>query len=292
MNPWINYHHLYYFKTIVEEQSVTKAAQKLRLGQSTLSTQLKQFEDSIGTSLFERKNKRLILSEQGRVAFEYAQQIFKMGSEMYEVLQDRARPARVHLQIGALDSIPKTLISSLVQSALKIEPCHVTIVEGGPDQMLRELQAHKIDLFVTNFLPHGVGARGLSHKSILKKSVGIYGSKKMKHLKQNFPKSLNDQPMIMPTYDSQLRYDIEHWLKLNDVRVDIVAETQDSSLKKLLAVSGIGLISATSSSVEAQLESEELIKLGEMQRISEEIFLISAQRKIQHPVASQLIKTF
>ena len=62
MSPWINYHHLYYFKTIVEEGTVSAAAEKLRIGQPTLSAQLKQFEESMGIPLFARKSKRLVIT--------------------------------------------------------------------------------------------------------------------------------------------------------------------------------------------------------------------------------------
>jgi LysR family transcriptional activator of nhaA len=113
MFPWMNYHHLYYFKVIAEEGSVSKAAQKLHIGQPTLSAQLKQFEESLQITLFERQHKKLILTEQGKVALEYAQSIFKMGNEMVEVLNDRLISTRTHLQIGALDSIPKQIILNL-----------------------------------------------------------------------------------------------------------------------------------------------------------------------------------
>ena len=59
MNNWVNYHHLFYFKAIAEEGSVSKAAGKLRLGQPTLSAQLKQFEESLNVQLFERQHKKL-----------------------------------------------------------------------------------------------------------------------------------------------------------------------------------------------------------------------------------------
>ena len=91
---WINYHHLYYFKTIAEEQSVSKAALKLRLGQPTLSAQLKQFEDVLGVQLFDRKHKRLILTEQGRIALQYSQNIFRLGDEMIDALNDRIKPEK------------------------------------------------------------------------------------------------------------------------------------------------------------------------------------------------------
>ncbi len=95
-SKWINYHHLYYFKTIAEEESVSKAAHKLRLGQPTLSAQLKQFEEQLGVQLFERKHKKLLLTEQGRIALDYAQNIFRLGGEMFEVLNDHITPTRVH----------------------------------------------------------------------------------------------------------------------------------------------------------------------------------------------------
>ena len=169
MNHWINYHHLFYFKTIAEEGSVSKAALKLRLGQPTLSAQLKQFEDNLGVQLFERQHKKLILTEQGKVAFDYSKGIFRMGSEMYEVLHDRFKPLKPALHIGALDSISKQIILQLVKHAFRISPCQISLSEGHSDELLRELVAHRMDLMVTNFLPVGPAGKGLYPKSIAKR---------------------------------------------------------------------------------------------------------------------------
>jgi LysR family transcriptional activator of nhaA len=54
-----NYHHLYYFYTIAKLGSISKACEKLRLCQPTLSAQLKQFENYLKFKLFERENKKL-----------------------------------------------------------------------------------------------------------------------------------------------------------------------------------------------------------------------------------------
>lgn len=58
MAAWLNYHHLFYFKAIAEEGSVSKAAESFRLGQPTLSSQLKRFEESLGVPLFERRREK------------------------------------------------------------------------------------------------------------------------------------------------------------------------------------------------------------------------------------------
>ncbi len=292
MKVWINYHHLLYFKLIAEEGSVSRAAEILRLGQPTLSAQLKQFEESIGVQLFERKHKRLVLTEQGKVALEYAKSIFNMGNEMFEVLHDKIVPSRTHLQIGALDSIPKQVILELTKAAYKAGKCQVSLIEGRSDEILRELTAHRIDLFVTNFIPTGEAAKGLVHRLFSRKSVSIYGSPKFKSLKKKFPESLHGQAFVLPTYASKLRYDLEHWSKTRGISFDVIAETQDIGLKKLMAVEGLGLIPAASHSVIRQVQAGELIEIGKMEGIAEELFLVSVTRKRANAIALDLMKTF
>lgn len=292
MKGWINYHHLYYFKTIAEEGSVSGAAKKLRLGQPTLSAQLKQFEENLGVQLFERQHKKLLLSEQGKVALDYARSIFQMGNEMFEVLQDRMVPARLHVQIGALDSISKQIILQLTKAAYKIGPCNLSLVEGKSDEMIRELSAHRIDLFLTNFIPTTSDMRALDHRSLGKKNVSIYGAPKFKELRKGFPQSIHGQKAILPTFDSKMRHDFDHWLGLNKIGIDVVAETQDIALAKLMASAGLGLIPAAAHTVTRQVLSGNLIEIGAIQGMSEELFLISAKRKLENPISAKLMKTF
>jgi len=292
MSPWINYHHLLYFKTIAEEGSVSKASQKLLVGQPTLSAQLKIFEDTLGVQLFERQHKKLILTEQGKVALDYARNIFLMGSEMYEVLHDRMIPARTHLQIGSLDSVPKKLTLALTKRALKIAKCQVSLVEGKAEELMRELIAHRIDIVVSNFIPKMGTNNDINYKLIVRNPLSIYGSVKFKDLIKNFPQSLNSQPFVMPTYDSKIRYDLEHWLKANQVNVDVIAETQDIALKKLMGVDGIGLIPAANYQVGQHKTKKEIIEIGKVDGVFEELYLITAKRKIENPIAKELLKSF
>jgi LysR family transcriptional activator of nhaA len=292
MNPWINYHHLFYFKAIAEEGSVSKAAEKLRIGQPTLSAQLKLFEDTMGIQLFERQHKKLILTEQGRVALDYARTIFKMGAEMYEVLHDRIKPMKTSLHIGALDSIPKYMIVELVKQAVQVGPCQITLSEGKPDELLRELTAHRVDLMVTNFLPAGVDAKGLSPRSITKKNVAFYGAPVYRSLRKDFPQSLSGQPVILPTFDSKLRQDLEHWARLHKIDWDVLTESQDISVKKLLATNELGLIATATHAVTRQVREGALVEIGVLQGVHEELFLMTAQRRMENPIATQLLNHF
>ncbi len=291
-SPWINYHHLFYFKTIAEEGSVSKAALKLRVGQPTLSAQLKQFEEALGVQLFERHHKKLVLTEQGKVALDYSKNIFRMGSEMYEVLHDRLKPLRPHLHVGALDSVPKQIVVQLVKQAYRISPCQVTLSEGKPNELVRELSAHRMDLMLTNFLPSGLDAQGLFPKTIAKKNVAFYGAPKFKALRKNFPQSISGQPMILPSYDSRLRQDLDHWAKLQKIELNVIAESQDIAIKKLMATEGMGLIPGASHTVTGQVLRGELVEIGKLQGVHEELLLVAAQRKIQNPVAMKLLELF
>jgi len=292
MQTWLNYHHLYYFKTIAEEGSVSKAAEKLRLGQPTLSAQLKKFEDTIGVSLFERKHKRLILTEQGKIALDYAKSIFRMGSEMYEVLQDRLVPMKQSIHIGAIDSVPKQVIVQLVQFALKEMPCQVTLSEGSLGQLLRELQAHRIDVLVTNLLPSGADAKGIYPKLLSKKQVAMYGAPAFRKLKTNFPQSISGQPMIVSTYDSKLRYDLDHWAKTLGIELNVIVESQDIAVKKQMAINGLGIVPVAGHSVHRQVMAGELVEIGALKGISEELHLLTAQRKFTNPIAKAIFQSF
>lgn len=292
MSPWINYHHLFYFKTIAEEGTVSKAAEKLRIGQPTLSAQLKQFEDTLGVKLFERFHKKLVLTEQGKVALDYSKSIFRMGSEMYEVLHDRLKPLKPSLHIGALDSVPKQIILQLVTHALRISPCQITLSEGKSDELLRDLTAHKMDLMITNFLPTGTDAKGLYPKSISKRNVAFFGAPQFKSLRKGFPKSISGEPMILPTYDSKLRNDLDHWAKLQGIELNVIVESQDVSVKKLMATNKMGLIATASHTVTGQVSRGELLEIGQLQGVYEELFIVAAHRKIENTIATKLMNLF
>jgi LysR family transcriptional regulator, transcriptional activator of nhaA len=292
MTKWINYHHLFYFKTIAELGSISRAAEHLLLGQPTLSAQLKQFEESLGVQLFERQHKKLILTEHGVLALDYARNIFSLGGEMYEALHDRSKLSKINVQIAALDSIPKQVTLQMTQVALSNFPCKISLVEGKFDELLREIKAHRVDIAITNFFPRTELTKGLFHRSLSKRPVSLYGAPRFAKLSKNFPKSLADQPVVLPTYDSQMRYDIEHWFKINGIHVDVIAETQDIALKKLMCTNDMAIIPASLPTVNRQVDSGELVEIGKVDGVYEELFLISSERKISNPVAQDIMKNF
>lgn len=288
----LNYHHLYYFKVIATEGSISKAAQKLRLGQPTLSMQLKQFEELIGHTLFERKNRSLILTEMGQLVLSYANEIFRLGDEMLDALNDRPHARKLKVQVGALDSVPKNLIKALMERAFEIKDCQIAVLEGEGPELMEDLIHHRLDLVISNGSPAADSTEKLFAKSLAQFPLLVVGSPQYASLQKDFPKSLSGVPFIFPTIHSRVRSEIEHYFESEKIHVDMIAETQDTSLLKTLAMDGRGLIVVAENAVRENLKDGSLIQIGKLGDKYEELWLISAHRKIQNPVAQVLMKDF
>lgn len=287
MKPWLNYHHLYYFYVIAKEGSVARAALILGVGQPALSTQLKQLEDFLEKPLFERQKQRLVLNESGKIAFQYADQIFSLGSEMVEALEDRLSNNRIHVQIGALDSVPKNIIMRVMRQAYQQGNCKVSVLEGALGDLQRSLLTHQIDLLLSNYPPQ-VDSTSIQARPVARLKVVVCGAVKFKHLKKNFPHSLEGQPFIFPTVHSKLRRDLEHYFDLNGIRVDQTAETQDTTLQTILGEEGIGLIPIAELAAQDLIKEKKLIVLGTLSGVFEEIWMASAKRRVMNPIVSKL----
>lgn len=289
---WLNYHHLYYFTVIAQEGAIAKAAKRLRLGQPTLSTQLKQFEDHLGFPLFDRKKKRLHLTEAGVTALDYANEIFRLGSEMMDTLNDAQHSDKLRIQIGCMDSIPKDYVLQLIQSAQEFRSCKISCVEGSSEYLLEELKAHRLDLLLTNHPLSQSKLEGIYNKRVGQSPVALYGDKKFQKLSKGFPGSLTGQPFILSNHNISLRRSIELYFSQVDVVMDVVAEVQDTSLQKLLCVNGLGIVPMADSAAESATGSKDLVQIGRLPDVFEEVWMIVADRRLQNPVADHLLRDF
>jgi len=288
---WLNFHHLYYFMMVATEGSIAGVAARLGIGQPALSIQIKQFEETIGIKLFDRSHKKLTLTEHGKAALAYAREIFKLGDEMMQTLYDQPTKERLHVQIGALDSIPKHLPALLAEKALASRKCTVSIVEGKGDELVRELTQHRIDLLITNRVP--TAAPGALYKRrIAKLGVHLFGTRKFLQARKSFPRSLEGLPFLLPTTDSQVRYEIEHYCQLHGLKPDFLAESQDMMVQKLMALRGLGVMAAPTFVVQEYLGTKQLFDLGVLEGVFEELYLVAVSRKIENPIALHLLKTF
>ena len=81
----------------------------------------RKLQHAFDQQLFERRNRKLFLTEAGKATLKYANQIFNLGSELQEVIKDKSYSMRPHLNIGALDSVPKNLTVKVIEAASSVE---------------------------------------------------------------------------------------------------------------------------------------------------------------------------
>src|SRR5215468_1307862 len=96
----LNYKHLHYFWVVAKAGGVARAAERLHLTPQSISGQLKLLEESLGEGLFKRAGRKLELTDAGRVALAYAEEIFPRGDELQQVLKDRGGGVPELLRVG------------------------------------------------------------------------------------------------------------------------------------------------------------------------------------------------
>lgn len=286
---WLNYHHLYYFYVIASENGVTKASAKLHIAQSTLSAQLSQFESDIGFRLFERANKKLILTEMGRRIYSYADEIFRLGSELKDLIRDRALSDTVKCQVGVLDTIPKAIAARIVQPGLADPTAQVSVREGTFPALLSDLREHRIDLLITNIQAQSSESFKVFHHAGPALEIAIVGHPQFAQLAADFPRGLHNAPFVLPLPGDPTRTQADQFFALNHLHPRLRAETQDMELLRTLVLGGVGLSVLAREAVGAELASGQLVPLSPNVLFREQIWILTAHRKIQNPIAKVIL---
>lgn len=288
---WLNYHHLLYFREIAKLGSISRASEKLLVGQPALSTQLKQLEESLGVLLFERKSRGLVLTEAGKVALNYADEIFNRGEEFLQAFQDKNFQRKSQFRLGAIAGLPKSLVCRSIVHIKTLAPeCFVSTFEAENEELLRRLLDRELDLALTN--DPGKSSEDIFRKSLGQAPVKIYGAKKYLGLKENFPKSLAGAPFVLHTLHSRLRYDIEQIFLERDITYELVAQCQDSAVKKQLAAQGMGLVFLPEYAAKSFEDAKSLYEIGAFQGLFEQYWLLSARKFAKNPITENVYKEF
>ena len=240
---WLNYHHLLYFWTVAREGSVVRAAETLSLTQPTVSGQIRALEIALGEKLFERAGRRLVLTDVGRTAFRYADEIFSLGREMLDTLNDRPTGRPLRLAVGIADVVPKLIVRRLLEPALNLpEAVQIVCREGKTDRLLAALSLHELDVVLAD-TPMGAGVSVRAFNHLLGESpVSIFAPRALAaRYRKQFPASLDQAPMLLPTENTTVRRSIDQFFGAQGIRPRIVAEFEDSALLKAFGETGAGL---------------------------------------------------
>ena len=168
----LNLKHLRYFWAVAREGNLTRAAARLHVSQSAVSVQIKHLEDDLGTALFERRGRQLLLTEAGRIALDHADAIFGLTDELVATLQQGALGQRV-LRVGAVTTLSRNFQLGFVEPLLGRDEIEVVIRSGAMRDLLRGLEAHRLDIVLATSPPSTDAATGWTARRVSKQPVSL-----------------------------------------------------------------------------------------------------------------------
>jgi LysR family transcriptional activator of nhaA len=282
---WLNYHHLYYFWCVAREGTIASAGKLLHLTQPTISGQLRSFERALGAKLFARSGRNLVLTDTGRMAFRYADEIFSLGRELQSTLDGRPAGRFLRLAVGVVDTLPKQIAYRLLEPAFKHkERVQIVCEQGSFEFLIGRLAVNALDVILADAPVHpSAKIRAFSHL-LGECGVSIWGSPKLAaEYRPGFPKSLNGAPMLLPMPNTALRRSLEQWFDAEGIRPIVRGEFADPSLLKEFGRAGAGVFAARAA-VENETRTQfNVRRIGRVPALVERFYAISVERKLKHP---------
>lgn len=288
---WLNYHHLYYFWRVAREGSLSRAAEQLRLSHSTLSTQIRSLEESLQGELFLRSGRALSLTVLGRDILQYADEIFRVGGELSDLVQGKEGLPRAVLQLGVVSSIPRLLLYRLAEPVLRAGEAGPLHVRGGSlDALLDQMAAGALHLILSEQPPpQGLALHVYSH-TIGESPVALYGPASLNSRYQaRLPQSLHGAPVLLPGRGSALRGRLDEWLATQEISLRVVAELDDFETLRAFAGGGHGLLLLPTRPAPELLAGLPLTPLYELPGLCERYYLLAPQRRLHRADVQKIL---
>ena len=281
----LNYSHLQYFWAVAREGSIAVASKSLHVTPQTISGQLKLLDEAVGQPLFDRVGRRLVLSDMGRVVFEYADDIFSVGAELASAVRGNQLQGPTTLTLGIVSSMPKLIAERIVAPAMMVDPpvrvrCH----ESSLEQLLSELAVHRLDLVLSDQpVPDGLSIKAYNHR-LGESGMSFFSQRKRaRHYRARFPDSLNDAPLLLPSQHSALRRRLDDWFESHELSPRIAGEFDDSALLKAFGEAGAGVFAAPTVIEDEVCRMYCMSVIGQTDEIKERFYAISPERRLKHP---------
>jgi LysR family transcriptional activator of nhaA len=282
---FLNYHHLRYFWVAAKEGGLTRAAEKLRVSQPSICTQIQALEHALGEKLLRRSGQGLALTEAGQRVFSFAEEIFSLGEELVSTMKQRptSRPLRVN--IGIADSLPKLLTYGMLKPIFHLpQTVQASCCEGKVPDLLAQLATYRLDIVLSDEPSPASGNLKTFNHCLGECGVSFCAEPKLaSRLKRQFPASLDNAPALLPGPNSALRRSLEKWFHERKISPRLVAEFEDAALVKVAATDGLGFFALPSLVTSEAVARYGVNVIGHAPECVQRFYAISAERRLTHP---------
>ena len=291
MSTPFNYKHLYYFWVVAKEGGISRAADKLGMAVQTVSAQVRELERSLGYALLKPAGRGLVLTEAGLAAMQQADLIFQLGENLPAQVRDAASTPTVRLAVGICDDLPKMVVHRLLLPVITEPNLRLLCHEGELDDLLGDLALHRLDIVLSD-RPAPVNPNiKLYNHALGSSAIAWYGTAAMvKSAGEDFPHSLADVPLLLPTAHTAVRARLDQWFEQRGIRPRIVGEFEDGALLMTFGASGMGVFPAAEWVHDDLLAHYAVQRLGLCDGVSGHFFAIGTEKKVQHPLVQRLLR--
>lgn len=282
----LNFHHLQYFWAVASDGNLTRAAERLRVSQSAVSAQIRQLEAQLGRPLFLREGRRLVLTEAGRLALDYARVIFGAGDELLATFaQGRALTAT--FRVGAVATLSRNFQESFLRPVWSRPDVTLRIGSGTLEDLLQRLAAHELDLVLSNRPVRRDPGHPWRCRRIARQPVSIIGPRRKRPFR--FPQDLAGEAVLVPGPDSDIRAEFDALCERAGVKVSIRGEVDDMATLRLLVRDTGALAVLPSVVVRDELRAKVLAERCVVPGLFEHFYATSLERHFPHPLVEQLL---
>ncbi|HEY8904828.1 MAG TPA: LysR substrate-binding domain-containing protein, partial [Rhodoferax sp.] len=236
--------------------------------------------------LFQKNGRQLELTEHGRLALGYADQIFSLGEDLESALrQVRGAPKRLDFRVGVADSVSKSVAYRLLEPALSLDqPVKLLASEGTFDDLLAQLALHRLDLVIADEpMPKRVSVKAFNH-ALGRSDMSFFCTPGLlPRVNGPFPGCLDGLPMLVPGPTSSVRRQLDGWFARHQLSPVVVGEFDDAALMKAFGREGQGVFMAPSVLEKETCVQFDAVVIGRTDELVEEFYAVSVERRISHP---------
>ncbi len=287
----LNYGHLRYFWAVAHDGNLTRTAHRLNVSQSALSVQLKKLEEQLGHTLFERRSRRLHLTEAGRIALDHADAIFSAGDELVATLDRHDTEARRVLHVGAQATLSRNFQLQLLRPIMTRGDVDVIIQSGAFNDLLEHLEALQLDVVLANSAPAMDRTSAIVVHLIDDQAVSLIGHRDRPRRRWRLPRLLTEEPLVLPAGGSGIRRGFDALVSRLGIVPNIVAQVDDMAMLRLVARENIGLAVVPPIVVKDELASGELVEVAKLPELSETFYAMTLDRRFPNPVVKTLLES-
>jgi LysR family transcriptional activator of nhaA len=284
----LNYTHLRAFRAVAAEGNLTRAAEKLGVAQSAVSTQVTALEERLGHALFERRGRSMALTEAGRIAFDCADRAFAAGDELVETLAGRVGAGQV-IRVGALATLSRNFQLNFLRPLVQDPDVSVILRSGSIGELLGELEALRLDVVLTNAPPRHDAATPWREHRIDDQPVSLVGHPSRMSGSRDLAALIAAHPLVLPAEGSAVRADFDRLMAREGLAPRIAAEADDMAMLRLLVRENAGLALVPPIVIQDELEAGILVEALRLDDLHEAFWAITLPRRFPNTALSRIL---